>query len=368
MWAGIAGARSGAARIVELTGKYGKELFLAAMADYMDFGEKVSLRMLAEAPVGRYSLAEEQDDGQIFHTTVELTGSEMIIDLQDNPAQASGSTNLSRDCTIIAAQMAFKAFTAPDSATNAGTFRPLKVLTRPGTLFDASSPAAEGFYFENLIRVQDLILRCLANIFPGRIPAGNFASVCGTFIGGIHPDTGRRFLLVEPEVGGWGGETGRDGNNAMFSALHGETYICPAEISEGRYGLFVDCMELNEEAGGYGKFRGGLGIRIDYRVRAAGTFLTCGYTRSRIAPWGLNGGADGSLNYVEVARTDGTVQRYAFVSSLMLDAGDVIRVRTGSGGGNGNPRERSRQAVLEDLRNGYVSPAVASEVYGVKTS
>lgn len=365
LWAGIAAARSGAGRIVELTRKYGTGLFLAAVEDFMDYGEKVSLKALQDAPRGRFTLEEKQDDGQLFRVTVELTETEMIVDLRDNPAQSNGPTNLSRDGTVVAAQMAFKAVTAPREATNGGTFRPLKVLTRPGTLFDAQLPAAEGFYFENLIRVHDIILRCLASNLPNRLPAGNFSSICATIIGGLNPDTGRVFTLVEPEIGGWGGDESRDGNSAVYSGLHGETYNCPVEICEARYGLYVDRMELNDEPGGYGKYRGGRGIRLDYRVRSDGTFLTCGYTRSKVAPWGLEGGADGTPNYVEVVRVDGQSERYSMVSGLTLKQGDVIRVRTGAGGGYGKPAERATQAVLDDVKNGYLTVELARDVYGV---
>src|SRR5207302_611902 len=79
-----------------------------------------------------------------------------------------------------------------------------------------------------------------------RLPAGHFASICGTFIGGRHPDTGRHFTIVEPQVGGWGGSARRDGNNAMFSGIHGHTFNCPAEVAEARYGLFVDRLALSD--------------------------------------------------------------------------------------------------------------------------
>jgi N-methylhydantoinase B len=365
MWAGIAAVRSGAARIVGLTQKYGKSLFLRALGDFMDHGEKVSLRALKATPQGRFAIEEPQDDGQVFKVMIEISDAEMIVDLRDNPKQVAGPGNLSHDGTVVAAQMAFKSLTAAQGAANGGTFRPLKVLTAPGTLFDAQSPAAQGFYFENLIRVHDLILRCLAPHMPDRVPAGNFSSVCATVIGGVHPDTGRAFALVEPEIGGWGAEQDRDGNSAVFSAMHGETYNCPVEICEARYGVFVDRMELNNEPGGHGKHRGGRGISLDYRVRSDDTFLTCGYSRSRIPPWPQEGGHAGSVNYIEVVRTDGSTQRYSMVSGLKLNEGDVIRVRTGCGGGHGDPSHRPPELVKRDVRNGYLTAELAREVYGV---
>lgn len=366
LWAGVAAVRSGALRLQALSAKYGIEVYLTAMQEFMNLGEKISLRALRELPATHLHQEEMQDDGSLFSVSIQISEHELIIDLRDNPDQCVGPTNLSRDGAVVAAQMAFKALTAPHGITNGGTFRPLRVLTRPGSLFDAQPPAAEGFYFENLIRVHDLILRCLAQRFSVRLPAGNFASVCATIIGGVHPDTGRLFTLVEPEIGGWGAESGRDGNNAVYSGLHGETYNCPVEVCEARYGLYVERMELNDEPGGHGQFRGGRGLLIDYRIRSDASFLTCGYTRAVIPPWGLEQGMDGTPNYVEVTRSDGTQQRYAMASSISLDAGDLVRVRTGAGGGYGSPSDRTPQAVLDDLKNGYVDAETARTIYGVQ--
>ena len=154
-------------------------------------------------------------------------------------------------------------------------------------------------------------------------------------------------------------------NHAVYSGLHGETYNCPVEICEARYGLYVERMALNDEPGGHGQFRGGRGICIDYRVRADASFMTCGYTRSVIPPWGLMHGATGSLNYVEVIRSCGLHERYAMASSISLNAGDLVRVRTGSGGGYGHASKRCEKAVREDLRNGYIDAHTARTVYGI---
>jgi N-methylhydantoinase B len=151
----------------------------------------------------------------------------------------------------------------------------------------------------------------------------------------------------------------------MFSGFHGDTFNCPAEVAEARYGLFVDRLELNLAEGGEGRFRGGRGIVLEYRVRSNGCFLTVAYTRSKTLPWPLAGGAEGSPNYAEVIRADGSVERHSVVTALTLDAGDVIRISTGNGAGYGDPRERPRELVLADLRDGLVSEERARAVYGL---
>jgi N-methylhydantoinase B len=366
MWAGIAAARVGERRILELVAKYGRDTFTTAVRTFLDYGERVALAALADLPQGRFSLSEEQDSGAMYHATIEITDDEFIVDLRENPDQDNGPSNASRDGAMISAQMVFMNATGAHASANAGHFRPLRVLTRPGSVFDASPPAAFGTYYEVEIRLYDLLLRCLAPHLGERLPAGNFASVCGTFIGGPHPDTGRHFTIVEPQVGGWGGSAHGDGNSAIFSGFHGDTFNCPAEVAEARYGLYVDQLALDcAPPGGEGEHRGGKGIVLDYRVRADGCFLTCAYTRNRHKPWPLHGGCEGSPNRVEVIRTDGTIEQHAVITALTVNEGDVIRIHTAAGGGYGDPRRRPRERVLEDVRDGYLTPERAREVYGL---
>jgi len=365
MWAGIAAVRLGERRVLELAAKYGLGTFLDALAEQMAQGERIMLHALSELPHGRFSLAEEQDSGAVYRASVEIGAERFVVDLRDNPDQDEGPNNVSRDGATIAAQMALMNVSGVRGSANAGHFRPLEVLTRPGSVFDPTPTAACSIYSEVRIRLHDVLLRCLAPHLGVRLPAGSFASVCGTFISGRHPDTTRHFTIVEPQLGGWGGSAGADGNSAMFSGFHGDTFNCPAEVAEARYGLYVDRLELNPAPGGEGRRRGGKGIVLDYRVRTDGCFLTCAYTRSRHPPWPREGGVEGSANFVEVIRRDGAVERHAVVTALELNEGDVIRIHTANGGGYGDPRERAREQVLEDLRNGYLSPGRARSVYGL---
>ncbi len=364
VWAAIASVRIGAKRLEELATKYGIQTYEAAVESFMDFGEKSAKAELRHLPKGTFELSEPQDDGRVYNVKITISADEFLVDLTDNPDEDAGPTNTSRDGTIICAQMVFKSLINPDSPANDGSFRPMKVLTREGTVFHAREPAAIGFYFETEVRVNDLIWRCLAPHIPERLPAGSFSSICGTFIGGIHPDTGRQYTIIEPQIGGWGAWEGNDGNPCIFSSFHGETYNTPAEISEARNGLYVDRMELNTAPGGEGQYNGGRGLVLDYRIRTENGFLTAGFTRSRIKPWSLQNGEEGSGNYVVVNKADGSSEQYSFVSGLSLTTDDVVRVVTSSGAGYGNPSNRDPASVQQDIKNGLITPERAKEIYG----
>ncbi|MFT8644687.1 hydantoinase B/oxoprolinase family protein [Gluconacetobacter sp.] len=363
LWAAIAAVRIGARRLTELATKYGVATFETAMEGFMTFGEKVTLSTLASLPHGTFALDEEQDDGRVYNVKVTISPTEFVVDLRNNPDQDVGPTNTSRDGAMICAQMMLKALCDPQSPANDGTFRPIRLLTREGSVFHAREPAAIGFYFETEVRVFDLIWRCLAQHMPERLGAGHFATIGGTFIGGIHPDTGRQYTIIEPQIGGWGGREGHDGNSALFSGFHGETYNCPAEISEARNGLHIGRMALHTGPGGEGQWCGGRGIVIDYGVRQDNSFLTIGYTRSRIMPWSLKDGHEGTGNYALILRRDGTQERHAFVSGLRVDKGDVIRIVTGTGGGYGNPALRDPALVARDVKNGLITAEHAQRLY-----
>jgi len=71
----------------------------------------------------------------------------------------------------------------------------------------------------------------MASIVPDRLPAGHFLSVYGVVLAGIHPDTGKLFLLVEPQAGGWGAGHNKDGEDGLACVGDGETYIIPVEVT-----------------------------------------------------------------------------------------------------------------------------------------
>ena len=363
LWAGIAAVRIGERRILELATKYGPEVFIQALHEYLDYGQLVSLNGLKKLPKGKFSLEEVQDSGVVFKAAIEIQDDAFIVDLRNNPDQDKGPNNLSRDGAVSAAQLVFKGITSSRAICNGGSFRPLQVLTRPGSVFEPRPPAAQGFYYEVAVRLYDLIWRTIAEQVPELLPAGHFASICGTMFGGIHPDTKRFYSVIEPQVGGWGGSALRDGNSAVFSGFHGETYNCPVEISEARNGVHVERLSLSDDSGGFGKQQGGKGICMEYRLRSDNCWLTFGYTRSQNPPWGLSCGHDGTLNYVEIIRGDGTRERLSAATGLQLNKGDVIRIITGNGAGWGDPLLRPAETVRNDLRNGYISEKVAKEIY-----
>ncbi len=364
-WAGTASMRAGERRLQGIVEKYGKDAVEFAMADYMALGEAVSRRTLKELPKGEFSAQETLDDGRVIQATIRITDDEFVADLRANPKQSATGLNASRDSTTVDVQMIFKALVSPQTFANAGTFRPVRVLVDEGSMFAATYPAAMSVYYEVSIMMFDLLWKALAPSMTAAFPAGHYASICGTFIGGPGKN-GKEHGIVEPQLGGWGACVDRDGLNAMYTGFHGDTFNCPVEVTEQKNGLMVDRFCLHSDPGGEGQYLGGKGIHLDYRILHDNWWVTVAYTKANKGPWGLRGGLAGTTNHMVVRKAGGQAKRYSTCTVLPLAKDDVISIYTATGGGYGDPKKRPHGKILEDVKNGYLTADQARRVYGVR--
>tara|TARA_A100001391_G_scaffold152843_1_gene110609 strand:- start:1936 stop:3615 length:1680 start_codon:yes stop_codon:yes gene_type:complete len=370
MHAGVAAARVGARRIGELVDRYGKEQLLEAMKDLLDYGERMTRAELVKLPQGTFEAEDVIEEDGLgngpFKVKVKVTigEEEVLVDYTGTSPQAVGPINCSYTGLVTGARCLFKSITNPEIPANGGCFRPLKIVCPPGTVISAEKPAPVSVYYEALIAAIDVFWKALAPALPHRLPAGHQRTVGATFISGIRPENGEFFVMGEPLVGGWGASDGEDGDSGQFCCANGETFNIPCELFESRYAIEVDQYAFHDQDGGAGQFRGGKGVVLDYRIIAEETFLTYAATRSEVRPWALAGGQEGSTNYAEIHRLDGSVDRYTMCTTVAAKRDEVIRIYTATGGGFGDPAKRPREALERDLRNGFVTPDQAEEHYG----
>lgn len=370
MHAGVAAARVGANRILEMIGKYGRDAVLSAMDDLLDYGERMIRAELSKLPQGVFTaedVIEEDGVGNgpfTIKVTVTIGNGRMVADFTGTSKQAKGPINTSMAGLVTAARCAFKAVTDPAIPANGGCFRALEIICPPGTIVTAQSPAPVSIYYETMIAAIEVMWRALMPVVPGKLPVGHARSVGATFISGLLPDTGELFVMGEPLLGGWGASAGLDGDNGQFCCGNGETYNIPVELAESRYGFEIDQYAFHTEPGGEGRWRGGKGVVLDYRITAAEALLTFSATRTMSRPWGAEGGGEGSCNRVEILRADGSVETHSMVTALPVKRGEVVRLYTATGGGYGPATDRPRDAVLADLKNGYITQDQAA-LFGV---
>ncbi|MDJ0475324.1 hydantoinase B/oxoprolinase family protein, partial [Pantoea eucalypti] len=86
--------------------------------------------------------------------------------------------------------------------------------------------------------------------------------------------------------------------------------------------------------------------------------------RSVFASAGVVGGQNGALSYFRTRR-DGEVINHGNTDVIHCQPGDVVEVRGPGAGGYGLPSQRETEAVMQDVRCGYLSVAAARAQYGV---
>nr|WP_223258472.1 hydantoinase B/oxoprolinase family protein [Thermogemmatispora tikiterensis] len=373
MYAQAASLHLGERRFQELCDRYGLAVVQSSIEALLDYGERMTRLELAKLPKGVYEAEDWIDDDGLGHGSfpvrvkVTISDDEFICDFTGTHPQVPGPVNCTLTGLHSGVRTMLKAITSPTIPVNEGCFRPLKIICPPGTIFTAQRPAPVSTYWETMNYVTDLVWKALAPIVPDRLSAGHFLSVCGIVLAGTHPDTNELFLLVEPQAGGWGAGAAKDGESGLMCVGDGETYVIPVEVAETRYGILVERYELDTAPrAGAGRYRGGRGCIREYRAVADNVTLTATFGRHKYVPWGVAGGQNGSRNEVRILHEDGHEVVLGKCARYPLKRGEVARLVTGTGGGWGSPLERPVEAVIEDVRDGYISCEQAWQDYGVE--
>lgn len=371
MRAQAASMKVAAKRIQEICDKYGLDTVLQSTEAYLDQGRQEALEELKSLPKGKFTAEECIDDDGIggdpvlVKVKVTITDDEFVIDFTGSSKTCRGPINSPRSATLSACKTAYKAVVGPHAHPNDGFFSPLRVIVPEDTVFNPKRPAPVGTFWEGTGHATDLVWKALAEAVPDRITAGHFLSVCATAVSGINDETEEQFIFAEPNAGGWGAGKGKDGENGLVCSGDGDTYALSIEVAETRYPIIVDQFALNIAGTGHGKYRGGFGLVKDYRAANSEISVTGSFGRSKFPAWGINGGGDGTPNYMMIIPKDGEPERRSRITVRPLRRGDVVRFITGSGGGYGNPRERDPELVLNDVLDEYATLEEARELYGV---
>jgi N-methylhydantoinase B len=362
----------GERRLQELAAKYGPSKLLEYMTGIINYSEKRMRSGLAELPGGTYIFEDFlESDGlqeKEINIKVSLTidGDSALIDFTGTHPQVEGPVNSTRGVTLACVYYALKSVVDPGVPSNEGLAAPIKVITPSGSLVNPVFPAAVAHANINTAqRIADTMLGALAQAAPDRVTAAGTGSMSNFTVGGIEPAGGRYYSYVETYGGGQGAKIDQDGMDGIHVNMT-NTRNTPVEVIEQSYPLLVNGYGLLTDTGGPGKYRGGAGLYRSITILQGKAMVSVSTERSRLRPWGLDGGNPGVSSELEIKYHSGDTEKPPcgkFTGGLQK--GDTIILKTAGGGGFGNPLERDPAAVRGDVLEGLVSRQQAEDVYGV---
>ena len=218
------------------------------------------------------------------------------------------------------------------SPRTTGHCLPLEVVAPDGCLVNAQAPSAMAAgNVETSQRIVDTVLGALAQAIPEIIPAASSGTMNNTTLGGIDL-SGAQFAYYETVAGGMGARPYADGLDATHTHMT-NSLNTPVEALEHAYPYRVARYEIRRGSGGTGTWRGGDGIRRDIQLLVPAQ-LTILSDRRIKGPYGLQGGGSGRPGRNVLISGDDERELPGKVTTL-LQAGDIISVRTPGGGGFG---------------------------------
>jgi N-methylhydantoinase B len=363
----IAANMTGARRLQALADRHGRATIVETMGELLDYTERRTRAEIAALPFGVYEAEGSVDtDGYTdepvrLKARVAISASSVHFDLAGSDPQRRAPVNSTYAQTFSACAYAVKCLIDPDLPVNDGFYRAVTVDAPRGTVTNCTWPAPVVGGWETQTRLVDVIFAALLPAFPERLPAGTKAMMCHAGFGGVDPVTNEYYCFLETFGGGYGGRHASDGPDAVQT--HGQnTENAPVEETELNYPVRVTQLSLVEDSDGAGRFRGGLGLRKDFRFDRPTTFTVLA-DRTLRGPAGALGGHDGKVAEYVLIR-DGVETRLAAKTTLDVLPGDTISYRTCGGGGYGPPEQRDPARIERDVREGKVSVERAREVYG----
>ncbi|MGE4014363.1 MAG: hydantoinase B/oxoprolinase family protein, partial [Alphaproteobacteria bacterium] len=259
---------------------------------------------------------------------------------------------------------------APHVPNNAGSLGPITISAPPGSIVNVERPWPVSARHIIGAFLPDLILGCLAQAIPERVPAEGSASVWGAQLRGgptIAAQAGYRsnralnpFDLIFFNSGGSGARPDKDGMSA--TAFPSGVRALPSEIIETIGPVVIWKKELRPDSGGAGRHRGGLGQIVEVgTIDGQPMAVFAMYDRVKSGARGRAGGGDGTAGRVALA--SGTGLRA--MGLQMIPAHDRLRLELPGGGGFGPAQARDPAKVAQDVGDELVSADQAKAIYRV---
>jgi N-methylhydantoinase B len=344
----IASCRLGERRLREVVAKYTVKTTDRYATHLLGYSEKMMRAELRSLRPGRY-VAEDFLDSDGTNCVplricagIHIARDSVVVDFTGSALQCAGNTNAVEAIAVSAVYYVFRSLLREDVPATSGLLRPITVIAQPGTIVNATPPAAvAGGNVETSQRMVDTLLLALSKAAPARIPAASQGTMNNLTFGGTDPRQGYRpFTYYETIAGGGGASALHDGPSAAHSHMT-NSWNTPTEVIEETYPVQIRRYAIRRNSGGAGKHRGGDGIirELEFLTGVEVGLLT---DRRSTVPYGLQGGGHGSAGKNKLRRGN-RLKTLAAKCSFHASPGDILRIETPGGGGWGAAQGKKLQ-------------------------
>ncbi|MFQ5898637.1 MAG: hydantoinase B/oxoprolinase family protein [Candidatus Methylomirabilia bacterium] len=359
----------GAQAVVELVERYGVGTFREYSDEAIASSERRMRACLREIPAGTYTAEYFVDDDGVDNELVRVAArvvvgeGEVTVDYTGSSPQRRAPINATLASTESATYYVIMAIADPTIPSNYGCYEPIHLIAPEGSVVNAAPPAPVVGRMAISHTITNLLLAAFSEALPHRVTAAYYGmSNVHTFSG--ESGTGKGWIFLDIEVGGWGARPTKDGLDCYSQGVHNLANT-PIEMVESAYLLRFHRYELLPDSGGAGRFRGGLGVARDIEFLDERGSLNTQFDKFEVSPFGLFGGGPGARGQLLLESNGKTEFLRSKTVNRQLKRGDILRMRTQGGGGYGDPRQRDPGLILQDLREGKVTPDGVRRDYGL---
>lgn len=325
----VASNHRGADALLALAKEHGADTVARFMSRLRHRARHQLESALRERGSGTYRAIERLDDGSRIVVAIEIVADDehprAIIDFTGTSGVHAGNLNAPPAVSTSAVLYVLRLLVARDLPLNEGLLEPIELrIPSPSFLApdfprDASrAPAVVGGNVETSQRVVDTLIKALG------LSAGGQGTMNNVLFGGDD------FGYYETICGGAGATSRAAGADAVHTHMT-NTRITDPEVLEARYPVRLERFAIRHGSGGEGHHRGGHGAVRCLRFLAPVRLSLL--TQHRVEkPFGLEGGAEGSVGRQWIEHADGTRIDLGGIDGAEVEAGDLLVLETPGGG------------------------------------
>ena len=360
--------RRGGVELVKALAEFGLE-------DLADVGRELIARSKAamEAEIGRLACGvyrhartvDGYDEPVRLECALHVDEKRIRLDFSGTSNVSPFGINVPLPYTEAYASFGVRCVVGGEIPNNAGSLAPIEVTAPLGSILNAPPPSAVSARHAIGQMLPDVVLGCLAQVVPERVPAEGASCIWNPVLraqpsaaaGANRADAS--FVANPIYNGGTGARAAKDGLST--TAFPSGVRTTPTEVNEVTTPLIVWRREYRVDSGGAGTHRGGLGQTIEIAHADGAPFIVSKmFDRITHPARGRDGGGTGAPGRVYLK---GGAQLRGKGRDV-VPAGATLVMETPGGGGRGDPHLRAREQVEADLRAGLITLDAARQRYG----